>query len=248
MDFSWPNFQTQIATENGMETMFYSGLPFGPPSGVKNGFTQDDLDNIVRMIVENAKKYHIDGIIVVNEARIPADWVYPDIFWEKFGIAYVVRAFRSAREIYPEAMLIYNDTNIHMSGTFGTETTLLISNALYQEGLIDYVGVQMHIDPDQYPNKDEMIAVFRAYPVPVVITEFDVLLTYVPENEYDEMLNEITRIVLDGCLESQVCLNFTTWGENDSVGWEGLSLLRDRFNNRKQAYYVAMQSMFEHLP
>ena len=249
IDFGWPDYQTQIAIENKMETKLHAGLfPAGAPLWMKYGFTQDDLDTIVRLEVEFAKKYQLDEIVVVNEARIPADWVTPDIYWQKFGIDYVIRAFRIARELYPEAKLIYNDTANHKYGTFGTETTRLISNALFEEDLIDYVGVQMHIDPDQYPNKEEMIGVFRNYPVPVQITELDFSLPNISPSEYNAKLNEIIRIVFEGCLESEVCVNITTWGENDSVGWGGRTLLRDFDNNRKQAYYVAMQTMFEHLP
>ena len=249
IDFGWPNYQTQIAKGNGMETMFEAVFfPADAPSWMNDGFTQEDLDNITRMIVENTKNQQTDYVVVANEVRIPVGWETPDIYWEKFGIDYIIRAFRIAREIYPEAPLIYDDTDNHLSGSFGKETTDLLSNALFKEGLIDYVGLQMHMEPDKIPNKDEMIEIFRSYPVPVVITSYDVLLTNIPENEHNEMLNKITKLVIDSCLESKVCKHFTTWGENDSVGWDGRSLLRDFDNNRKQAYYVAMQTMFEHLP
>lgn len=106
----------------------------------------------------------------------------------------------------------------------------------------------MHIDSTNIPNKQDLIDVFQSYPVPVVITEFDALLTDIPEAQRDSKFTEITKTVFDGCLESKVCLGITTWGNNDSVGWNGRTLLRDVENNRKQAYYVALQSMFEHIP
>lgn len=249
IDFGWPNYQTEIAHGNGMETMFEAVFyPADVPLWTHHGFTQYDLDNMTRMIVGNAKEHHIDYIAVANEVRIPADWETPDIYWEKFGIDYIIRAYQIARDMYPESFLIYDDTGNHLPGTFGTETTLLVSQALYEEGLIDYVGIQMHVEPHEIPTKDGLIEIFRNYPVPVVITSFDALLTNLPSNEHNEKLNEITRVVFDGCLESGVCHSITTWGENDSVGWEGRSLLRDVNNKRKQAYYVAMQSMYEHLP
>ncbi|MBT3320733.1 MAG: hypothetical protein HN392_00435 [Anaerolineae bacterium] len=249
IDFGWPRYQAEIARENLLETKFHAVLfPGDAPSWVYDGFTQEELDNLVRMVVKFAKSQQMDEIVVVNEARTPASWVNHDMYWEKLGIEYVISAFTIAREVYPEAKLIYNDTANHKEGTYATETTHLISNALFERGLIDYVGVQMHVESNQYPNKDEMISVFRSYPVPVVITEFDVLLTDVPKDKRDETLNEVTRTVIEGCIESEVCLSITWWGENDRVGWTGRSLLRDMNNKRKQAYYVAMQTMFEYLP
>jgi hypothetical protein len=128
-----------------------------------------------------------------------------------------------------------------------TKTTKMIVNRLYEDGLIDYVGVEMHVDQDfNMPNKQDLIAVFNSYPVPVVITEFDANLNYVEGDAADREMDRITKIVFDGCLESEHCLSITTWGEKEP-GWEGRTLLRDEQNKRKSAYYVAMQSMFLHL-
>jgi GH35 family endo-1,4-beta-xylanase len=149
--------------------------------------------------------------------------------------------------MFPEAKLIYNDTNNHMYGALGIETTKLIANALHEQGLIDYVGAEMHM-PGDIPNKEEIIEIFQSYPVPVVITEFDALLTEIPEDQKDARLNEITKTVFDACLESEVCHSITLWGESDSNSWGERSTLRDTENNRKQAYYIALQSMFEHIP
>jgi GH35 family endo-1,4-beta-xylanase len=223
-------------------------FPGDKPLWMKDGFTQDDLDNIVQKMVENAKQQHMTEIVVVNESGAPPYDERKDVYWKKFGMGYIIRAFQMAREIYPEAKLIYNDGKNHLKGSDTTKSTLLVAKKLYQEGLIDYVGVEMHIDQDHLPNKQDLIDVFINYPVPVVITEYDALLTYLPEDQRDAKLSEITKTVFDGCLESTVCISINTWGTNDSVGWQGRSVLRDADNKRKQAYYVAMQSMFEHLP
>jgi GH35 family endo-1,4-beta-xylanase len=217
-------------------------------SGFEQGYNLSYQISNAHYFGETKENNKTDYIVIANEVRIPSDWETPDIYWESFGIDYIVQAYKIARELYPKAILIFDDTDNHIRGTFGYETTILVSNKLFEEGLIDYVGLQMHMDPDKIPAKDEMINVFREYPVPVLITSFDVLLTNVPENEHDETLNDITRVVIEACLESQYCDHFITWGENDSVGWDGRSLLRDFDNNRKQAYYVGMQVMLEHIP
>ena len=247
IDLSWPNYQVRIAHENDMEARMQAVLfPGDMPKWMKNGFSQDDLDWIVKLIVENAKENHVEEIVVVNETGAPEE--RNDPYWEKFGEDYVIRAYQQAREIYPQAKLIYNDANNHRKGYITTISTLKLATDLKEIGLIDYVGVEMHLDSTNIPNKEDLIDVFQSYPVPVVITEFDALLTDIPESQRDAIFTEITRTVFDGCLEPNVSLGMTTWGNNDSVGWNGRTLLRDAENNRKQAYYVAIQSMFEHLP
>jgi len=247
IDLSWPNYQVRIAHENGMDARMQAVLfPGDMPKWMENGFSQDDLDWIVKLIMEDAKQNHVEEFVVVNETGAPDE--RNDPYWKKFGEDYVIRAYTQAREIYPQAKLIYNDANNHRKGYVTTISTLKIASDLKKLGLIDYVGVEMHIDSTNIPNKQDLIDVFQSYPAPVVITEFDALLTDIPEAQRDSKFTEITKTVFDGCLESKVCLGITTWGNNDSVGWNGRTLLRDAENNRKQAYYVALQSMFEHIP
>lgn len=248
INFEWPNYQARIARENGLRTRMQAALfPGDMPAWMDAEFTQNDLDLIVRLFIENARENSIDELVVVNETGAPEE--RKDLYWEKFGEAYVIRAYQLAREIYPQAKLIYNDANNHRKGYITTLSTLKIANDLYSLGLIDYVGVEMHIDSSNIPTKQELIDVFRSYPVPVVITEFDALLTDYPEAQREEKFNEITKTVFDGCMESRVCLSISTWGTNEGINWDGQhSMLRDKENRPHQAYYVAIQSMFEHLP
>jgi len=247
IDLTWPNYQVRIAHENGMEARMQAVLfPGDMPKWMENGFTQEDLDWVVKLIMEDAKVNHVEEIVVVNETGAPEE--RKDPYWEKFGEDYVIRAYKQAREIYPQAKLIYNDANNHLKGYITTISTLKLATDLNELGLFDYVGVEMHIDSTNLPNKQDLIEVFQSYPVPVLITEFDTLLTGYPESQQDAMINVITKTVFDGCLESKVCLGITTWGNNEGVSDGRHSLLRDAQNDRKQGYYVAMQSMFEHLP
>ncbi|HPS41493.1 MAG TPA: endo-1,4-beta-xylanase, partial [Anaerolineaceae bacterium] len=248
INFEWPNYQARIARENGLTTRMQAALfPGDMPAWMDAGFTQSDLDLIVRLFMENARENNIDELVVVNETGAPDE--RRDLYWEKFGETYVIRAYQLAREIYPQAKLIYNDANNHRKGYITTLSTLKIANDLYTLGLVDYVGVEMHIDSSNIPTKQELIDVFRSYPVPVMITEFDALLTDYPEDQREDKLNQITKTVFDGCMESGVCQSISTWGTNEGVNWDGKhSVLRDKENRPHQAYYIAIQSMFEHLP
>lgn len=249
VDWDWNNTQLEIAAINDLKTTRLQAVLFGldRPRWIDLNVTQDDLDYLVRLVVDYAKENQIDEIVVTNESTPYIDQWRNDFYWDHFGIDYIINAFTLAKELYPEAKLIFNDTGNHKSANMNTKTTKMIVNRLYEDGLIDYVGVEMHVDQDfNMPNKQDLIAVFNSYPVPVVITEFDANLNYVEGDAADREMDRITKIVFDGCLESEHCLSITTWGEKEP-GWEGRTLLRDEQNKRKSAYYVAMQSMFLHL-
>ncbi len=119
--------------------------------------------------------------------------------------------------------------------------------SLAQDDLIDYVGIEMQVYQNSLPNVSEMVYEFNKYPIPVIITSFAAQIDYLPENSRNEEMARITKSVFDGCLESNNCLSISTWGESDTKRWDKSSLLRDENNNRKTAYYVAMQSMYLHL-
>lgn len=237
-DWEWNNWQIQTAKRNKLEIRIHPILfPGFMPAWLSSDYTDENLDHMTRIIVEYAKEKSVQEIVVANECTSA---MMEDI----------IRTFKLTKELYPEAKLIYNDTKNHFVRYNYSEVnkTIKISNNLFDLGLIDYVGVEMHIDKATLPKKDEVISVFKKYPVPVVITEFDALLTYLPEGQRDAKMEEITKIVFDSCIESGVCVGITTWGENDGTAWESRSLLRDAKNMRKSAYYAAMQSMYEHLP
>lgn len=106
IDLSWPNYQVRIAHENGMDARMQAVLfPGDMPKWMENGFSQGDLDWIVKLIMEDAKQNHVEEVVVVNETGAPDE--RNDPYWKKFGEDYVIRAYTQAREIYPQAKLIY---------------------------------------------------------------------------------------------------------------------------------------------
>lgn len=237
-DWEWNNWQIQTAKRNELEIRLQAIIsPGNMPDWLTSDYTNENLDHMTRLVVEYAKENEVQEIVVANEC--PAAMMDD-----------IVRAFKLARELYPEAKLIYNDTRNHFTRYHFSDVgrTLEISENLLELGLIDYVGVQMHIEDEIFPIKAEVIRVLKEYPVPVVITEFDAQLNFLPEDQRDAKMEEITRIVFESCIESGVCIGITTWGENDRTSWDGYSLLRDEKNMRKSAYYAAMQTMYVHLP
>jgi GH35 family endo-1,4-beta-xylanase len=222
-------------------------FPNDVPDWFDETATWEDLEYLVEVVVNYAVENDIDQLVVVGEATYCFNDEYCDPYFKLFGMDYIVRAFEMTREMYPEAKLIYEDGFNHVPGSIATEKTMEIANLLHEKGLIDYVGLEMHIDENSIPEKEALIALIDDYPVPVIMTSFTAQLNYLPENQRDEMMNEITETVFDTCLESSRCSSISTWGESDKECWENRSVLFDENIKRKSAYYIAMQSMYLHL-
>jgi endo-1,4-beta-xylanase len=124
----------------------------------------------------------------------------------------VATAFQAAREADPSALLIFNDTDNHTLDGWTTPQTWRIVRHLKELGLVDGVGLEMHLDGSTPPTKEAVITTMRSYGVPVVVTEFDVNMTHVGGAQTD-------RDMLEACLESGVCRSFTVWGIGDKYSW-----------------------------
>ena len=118
--------------------------------------------------------------------------------------------------------------------------------------LIDGVGLQMHLDGSNPPNKEGVIATMRSYDVPVYVTEFDVNMknVYGTEEERYAIQAKIYGDILEACLESNVCKSSSYWGIGDSTSWietmsgyqhystEGDPTMYDDSWQPKPAYYA----------
>jgi endo-1,4-beta-xylanase len=105
-----------------------------------------------------------------------------------------------------------------------TETTREAVNRLKSKGLISGnsgVGLHMHLDAADPPDKADVINTMRGYGVPVYITELDVNLRNVsgsPEQRYATQA-KIFREAVEACLESGVCRSITFWDIGDKYSW-----------------------------
>jgi len=103
---------------------------------------------------------------VLNEAV----WYYQGhsgysetIWYNTIGKEYVDIAFRSAREADPTARLIYNDFTNNVAGKGGeisgpkADVVFNFVEKLKKKGLVDGVGIQLHIfDPETAPSEEEI--------------------------------------------------------------------------------------------
>lgn len=88
-------------------------------------------------------------------------------------------------------------------------------------GLIDGVGLEMHIDASHPPKKEDVLQTMKMYGVPVYITEMDVDMRNVggsPE-EKNALQARIYKEVLEAFLESGVGKSFSLWEMGDKFSW-----------------------------
>jgi endo-1,4-beta-xylanase len=199
----------------------------------------------------------------VNEPYFPP--LRDDILWRIIGPEYIDLAFQAAREADPNAILIFNDSQNHISDGLLTKQSQDIVSRLKPKGLIDGVGLQMHImqySNQTLPQKQDMINTMRGYGLPVYITEFDINLTWISGTKEEKYRKQATiaRDVVGACLESGVCKSITFWGFADAQSWlknkdlkntggsENADPLPIGENDQpKPFYYAVLQAFAEYL-
>jgi len=117
--------------------------------------------------------------------------------------------------------LLYNDEYNHTSN--GEYTALTAENVkrLYGEGLLDGVGLEMHLDANDPPDKQDVVDTMKSYGVPVHVTEIDVNLAGVPGTQAERLAlqADIYGDMLSACFESGKCQSFSVWGFGDKYSW-----------------------------
>jgi endo-1,4-beta-xylanase len=180
---------------------------------------------LVQRITQLVGRYQgiIKEWVVVNEPyhRGARERKTGDILFAELGEDYIDIAFAVARAVDPAAALIYNDTNNHRPGSPGTESTLKRVSRLHEKGLIDGVGLQMHLSALRPPTIAELKETMQDYPVPVHVTELDVNLSGVRGSQEKRLARQaaIFRDVVAACLASGNCHSISVWGIGDRYTW-----------------------------
>ncbi|MCX6028412.1 MAG: endo-1,4-beta-xylanase [Chloroflexi bacterium] len=219
------------------------------------------LENHVRTIMT-----HFKGMIklygVVSESRSPEaihDGRPDDMFNVVIGKEYIEAAFRVARDTDPQALLFYNDTRNEILNSQPYQWTKQIIDRLRLLGLVDGVGIQLHLDGANPPSKHAIIDAFKGYGIPVYITELDVNMSAVSKSseERHQIQAKIYKEAIDACLESGVCEQIWFWDVFDKYSWldnaRGGNALADptMFDdslNKKPAYFAVLEALQEKMP
>lgn len=245
----------------------------GHASWIDESYTKDEL----REIMKSRVKFFIDNnpeanyIVVVNEPYV-WDSRPNDVYYKVWGNSYdyVLDAFQMARDYAKEKnrdiKLIYNDSDNHYVDGITSSISREIVSMLHEKGLVDYVGMQMHIgewrpgafDELMVPQMPAEIEFYKKLGVPVLITE----LSYQPDSnyylsdstfsmppvEFEKRLSHVFGEIFRIAIESGNVQGITFWGVTDkwlkeaNVNWY---IIFDENGQPKQAYYVVLRTLYE---
>jgi endo-1,4-beta-xylanase len=222
----------RLASEASMLTRAQLIWPADIPQWVSSGgYSRSELINIMQE--------HIRGVMVPYKDLVKEWWVVNetynppyrnnDVLYKTIGPDYVEIAFETARETDPSAILIYNDADNHSSNGVSVRVTKEIIGRLKPRGLVDAVGLQMHLDGTKPPQRADVIATMQSYGLPVVVTEFDVNIANMQGDNDSRFIQQaaVYGDMLSAAIESGVCKSFLVFGMKDSASiWETQSQLR----------------------
>lgn len=166
--------------------------------------------------------------VVVNEAVSlagpnPPAW-HTDYWDRTIGQDYIELAFRAAREADPNVELIYNDFNNETLGP-KSDAVYALATRLRDIGVLDGVGMQMHLDAKRPLDIDSITANMKRFGdlgLSVNVTELDVNIAGLPGSPEEKLQKQagIYADVLQAALRSGACRHLTIFGTVDRFsGW-----------------------------
>ena len=165
-------------------TLFWPSFDQAYPDWVLNGkFSKAQLEALTKNYIKTVMNHYqgkINCWIVVEEPLNSTDRKW-DLLYSVFGgYDYLDWVYQIARETDPNALLIYNDEYNLTTDDDNTDLTHTILDRLKQKGLVDGVGLEMHLDANDPPEKQEVSETMKSYGLPVHVTEIDVNLSGIP--------------------------------------------------------------------
>jgi len=273
-DFSladkWVNFaiKNNMSVMNGNPLVYHHGLPDWLTKG---NFSKDELTKIMTEHIEtNVRRYLGKPITwqVLNEAV----WYYQGhsgysetIWYNTIGKEYVDIAFRSAREADPTARLIYNDFTNNVAGKGGeisgpkADVVFNFVEKLKKKGLVDGVGIQLHIfDPETAPSEEEIrnqIERYKKIGVDVYFTEvtFNIkplINRGIPLREALIIQADFYRLLAKACATTEGCKAIYIGGLDDKdLSWPEPNTQALLFSERtpKLAFFGLTRGMMQSL-
>jgi hypothetical protein len=194
----------------------------------QNPTSEEEVLDLIKKQLEYAKQLFPDnGIFILwNEIVFSAVTHPPTVLYNRFGrMDLVLKTYRMAREILgPSAVLLYNNDNNYSfkNGSYYYDTKKVV-DALKQEGVIDGVGMQMHMfaHHSDYiePDITEIAQVMKSYGLPVYITEFDINQANLRDRNKALRQAQIAYTVAGSCAQSGVCKMIGFFGIHDGDTW-----------------------------
>jgi endo-1,4-beta-xylanase len=224
-DFSGGDRIVGFAEANGIAVKGHALLWHQAVPGWVGSLTGSELRAAVAEHVETVARHYrgrIRAWDVVNEA---IDDSRPGLrstpFSREMGDDYVAEVFRIARRADPDAQLIYNDYGGEGLNRKSDDVYNLVKD-LKQRGLVDGVGLQMHISASGYPAVAQIqgnIQRLADLGLQVNISEMDVRIRELPAGTKLERQRQVYREVVAACVAVPRCEAVTFWGFTDAHSW-----------------------------
>lgn len=137
-----------------------------------------------------------------------------NLWFEAMGERYIDVAFRQARELDPDAVLVLNEFDIGFSSRKFDDLLALIDRLQQRNVPIDAIGFQMHVfsSYDQYDELAANMAAVAARNLDIHITELDVALV---DGDTAATQATVYERVAETCLAQERCTVLQTWGFTD---------------------------------
>jgi endo-1,4-beta-xylanase len=205
-------------------------------------------------------KTHYPGLItswdIVNESILENGEFRP-LVWSKIGkhpYDHIRLAYATARKADPEAKLFYNDWHNHDLSVLSNASFELVKR-LKNEGLVDGVGFQLHVNAESPPKMDELKKNFDRYTelgLEIHLTELDVRVPTndkgVASSEWLEKQAKIYKDIVALCTSYKPCTTIVVWGLSDKYSWvphyysqSGAAHIFDENYKKKPAYKAVLE-------
>lgn len=182
LDFSRPDQVVNFAIRNGQEVTGQHLIwgDIDPRWLTEGNFSREQALKIMEDRVSSLMDRYsgiISQWIVVNEAVADQGGGLKDNFWlRNIGPEYIELAFRAARRTVLDATLLYNDF-AYEGGNRKADKIFEVVKDLKAKGLIDGIGMQMHLKLKEMPSINDIRATMKRFKdlgLQVFITELDV--------------------------------------------------------------------------
>lgn len=222
------------------------------------GWEPDELSAAMKNYIETVVRHGGDSYFawdVVNEPTAPGH----NRCWSRVlgDDEVIAKAFRYAKEAYPNTLLVLNDT----FGQAGldrerVDNYFALVKRLKAQGVpIDVAGTEMHLQAQQlHPNYLDEFKYFldgaRKLGVQVHITELDIYQG--PAGAFADPYakqKEVYYNVVHSCVQDPNCTSITIFGVTDKYSWlrddnpDANPLLFDDSYRKKPAYYGVLQAL-----
>ncbi len=222
-NFSDEDGRIRTARQQGINNFRLMHLTVGSISEVplwlqEGNFSRTELIDILTGYITRVMT-HFKGVIgeyvVVNEP-----FRQGDLFNQVIGPEYIDIAFQAARDADPTAILVFNEVDNQRSGGYSTSWTREIVTRLKSKGLIDKVGLQMHLQPDAIGVPSDIIRIITGYGLPACVTEFDYNIRDLRGTPLERFTQQaqVYESVLGAAVTAGV-KDLGFWGYGDALSW-----------------------------